>query len=91
MSVKKLTPEQQKKIEDRVIEALRKSFRVGESSRTVPMWQNLLFLLDKYNNGNYYGTIAIKILGISCNDAREVEVTHKLVETYDEVLNSPGR
>ena len=46
---------------------------------------NLLFILDNFNQGNYYGTFELKLLGTSCNDIKEKERTHKLQEIYEDV------
>ena len=84
MQVKEYTEEQKKAIKRRLIDRLEKSFEVNKYGKGTPMWMNLYFLLDKFNKGNYYGTIELKILGTSCNDAKEKDITHKLMEIYPE-------
>jgi len=76
---------QKAEIREKVIGALNKSFEVNKFGQGCPMWMNLLFLLDQFNSGKYYGTIEIKILGTSVNDAREKEKTHKMREIYPDV------
>lgn len=51
---------------------------------TPPLWMDLLFILDKFNTGCYYGTVALKIQGTSCMDVKELEVTHKVREQYED-------
>jgi len=82
--VKTYTEAQKEKIKESISDALDKSFEINKFGKGTPMWMNLLFLLKKFNTGNYYGTLEIKILGTSCNDAKEKEVTHKLLEIFEE-------
>lgn len=82
--VKKYTEEQKEKIKKSVCDALEKSFEINAWGKGTPLWMSILFILKKFNRGNYYGTLEIKILGTSCNDAKEKEVTHKLLELYEE-------
>lgn len=80
------TPDQQKKIKEIINKGLDKSFEVNKFGKGTPMWMNLLFILDQFAKGNYYGTLEIKILGTSCNDVREKEKTHKLMEQYEKLV-----
>ena len=84
MSTLKYNKEQQEKIEQLVLTKLRKSFDINSYGRGTPLWMNICFLLDRFNKGNFYGSILIKVLGTSCNDVKETEVTHKLLEIYPE-------
>jgi len=79
------TEEQKKEIKKKVEQALYKSFDVNKFGQGCPMWMNILFLLEQFNSGKYYGTIEIKILGTSVNDAREKEKTHKMREIFVDV------
>lgn len=75
---------QREEIKRQILKALDESFEVNKHGKGTPMWQNILFLLDKFNQGNYYGIIEIKIVGTSANDAKEKERTHRLQEIYKE-------
>ena len=82
MKVRTYTDEQKAEIVKFVSEKLMKSMDVNRHGVGIPLWMNISFILDKFNRGNYYGTISLKMLGTSCADARELDVSHKLYETY---------
>ena len=82
MKVKKYTDKQKAEIVEFITEKLMKSLEVNRHGVGTPLWMNIAFILDKFNKGSYYGTLAIKMLGTSCADARELEVSHKLHEVY---------
>jgi len=79
------TKEQKEKILKQINEKLLTSFDVNKFGKGTPLWMNLLFILDNFNKGNYYGTFELKLLGTSCNDIKEKERTHKLQEIYEDV------
>ena len=83
-NVQNYSVEQRKKIKERICKELDKSFDINKFGKGTPMWMSLLFMLQKFNTGSYYGTFELKILGTSANDVKEKEVTHKLQEKYDE-------
>tara|TARA_R100000008_G_scaffold83815_1_gene69746 strand:- start:663 stop:923 length:261 start_codon:yes stop_codon:yes gene_type:complete len=82
MNITDYTPEQRDKIKERIIQALDKSFDVNKFGKGTPMWMSILFILERFNKGNYYGSLELKILGTSVNDVKEKERTHKLLEKY---------
>ncbi|MEC8945389.1 MAG: hypothetical protein VYD72_03255 [Chloroflexota bacterium] len=84
MNVKEYTPEEKEKIKAKIIEELDKAFDVNRYGKGTPLWMNLLFLLRRFNKGNYYGTLELKVLGTSCNDIKEKERTFKLLEIFPE-------
>ena len=84
MNVKEYTPEEREKIKSKIIDELDKAFDVNRYGKGTPLWMNLLFLLRRFNKGNYYGTLELKILGTSCNDIKEKERTFKLLEIFPE-------
>ena len=84
MNITDYTPEQREKIKNRVMEALDRSFDVNKFGKGTPLWMSLLFILERFNEGNYYGSLELKILGTSANDIKEKERTHKLLEQYVE-------
>ena len=47
-----------------------------------PVWMNILFILETFNQGNFYGTLELKVLGTTCNDVKIKERTYKLREKY---------
>lgn len=83
-SIRDYTPEQREKIKGIIYKELDRSFDINVFGKGTPLWLNLLFMLRAFNKGNYYGTLELKILGTSCNDVKEKEVTHKLQETFRE-------
>jgi hypothetical protein len=79
-----MTDIQKEKARSLIMEKLEKSFEVNKDAPTgVPIHKAICFLLDKYNRGNYYGTINIKIVGTSVQSPRENDVTHKLDLNYE--------
>ena len=86
MKLRAYTPKEKEKIKTFLCELLDKSFEVNKHGNSPPLWMSLAFILEKFNTGNFYGTISIKVIGTSVNDAKEVDRTHKLVEYYDEIL-----
>ncbi|MCR4284676.1 MAG: hypothetical protein NUV97_01365 [archaeon] len=68
-----------------VIQELQKSFETDSmaSDKGIPIYKNILYVLEKYNTKSYYGTLNIKITGPSCFDIKESEVTHKLDNQYN--------
>jgi len=84
MNVQDYTETQREKIRQQVLEALEKSFEVNKFGKGTPFWMGILFVLKKFNSGNYYGSLEVKILGTSCNDIKEKERTHKLLEIFKE-------
>ena len=84
MNITDYTPEQKEQIKQRLIEAIDKSFDVNKFGKGTPFWMSLLFILERFNKGNYYGSLELKILGTSANDVKEKDRTHKLLEKYVE-------
>ena len=84
MNITDYTPEQKEQIKQRLIEAIDKSFDVNKFGKGTPFWMSLLFILERFNKGNYYGSLELKILGTSANDVKEKDRTHKLLEKYIE-------
>lgn len=68
-------------------EELKKAIKINEQSPKdsgIDLLRALIFVLQKYNSGNYYGTIALKFTGTMIQNPRELEVTHRLeVEIKD--------
>ena len=50
----------------------------------IPLYKALIFLLERYNDGDYYGTIGIKFSGTIVQNPKEVDVTHRLETAYEE-------
>lgn len=85
--MKQYSEEEKSLIKAVILKKLDKAFEVnsyGPGANTPPFWMNLLFILDKFNTGCYYGTISLKIQGTSCMDIKELEVTHKVREHYED-------
>jgi hypothetical protein len=68
-------------------EELKKAIKINEQSPKdsgIDLFRALIFVLQRYNSGNYYGTIALKFTGTMIQNPRELEVTHRLeVEIKD--------
>lgn len=61
--------------------ALEKALKLNERATPdtgVSLAKVLLFVLNKYNSGKYFGSIVLKFTGITVQNPREVEVTHRL-------------
>jgi hypothetical protein len=83
--MKQYTLAEKERIKSLISAQIEQSFLTNQSGAGTPFWMNVLFLLEKFNQGgNYYGTVAIKIMGTSCQNAKELEVTHKLIERYED-------
>lgn len=84
--MRQYTEEEKDIIKAVILKKLDKAFEVNSFGQgtTPPLWMNLMFLLDKFNTGCYYGTLSFKIQGTSCMDVREAEVTHKVREHYED-------
>jgi len=78
------TEDQKKQIRTQIIQDLDKAFDVNKFGKGTPLWMNILFILKRFNKGNYYGSLELKILGTSCNDIKEKERTFKLLEVFKE-------
>jgi len=52
---------------------------------STPMWKNILFLLDTYNEGDFFGVINLKILGYRMWDAEFSKRTFSIKSSYSEV------
>lgn len=68
-------------IRKKLSKALDKAVKLNEKATPdtgIDLCRALLFILDKYNKGNYYGTVALKFTGLTVQNPREVEVTHRL-------------
>ena len=64
-----------------LMETLEKSIELNEKATPdtgVDLTRALIFMLEKYNTGNYFGTIALKFTGLTVQNPRELEVTHRL-------------
>jgi len=83
-NIRNYTPEQREKIQKQIHLEVDRSFDVNKFGKGSPAWMGLLFMLKRFNRGNYYGTFEWKVLGTSANDVKEKEVTHKLQEIFDE-------
>lgn len=65
-----------------IIKKLKKvsKIEVINGSDDIPMAINILKLLEIYEKGDFYGTVAIKIVGISPRNLRVLERSYKLLE-----------
>lgn len=71
------------KLNNSVIQALKKAEEVHKTNPgSLEPHKALLFFLEKYNTGSYYGTIALKITGSEAHNPKELEVTHRLDHKY---------
>jgi len=73
-----------KNIRKSIMDELDKSFEINKFGKGTPFWMSILFILKRFNRGNYYGTLEFKILGTSCNDVKEKERTFKLMEVFED-------
>ena len=73
-----------KNIRKSIMDELDKSFEINKFGKGTPFCMSILFILKRFNRGNYYGTLEVKILGTSCNDVKEKERTFKLMEVFED-------
>lgn len=68
-----------KRLTNLITEELKKAEEIHKTDKTtIEPHKAILFFLKKYNTGNYYGTIAIKVTGTQVQNPKEQEVTHRL-------------
>lgn len=87
-------PEPQSSAERRVEEFLLKKFRRARAMNAhgdgTPMWKNIFFILDLMGQGDFYGTIQVKVLGCVVKDAKVIDRTFKVDEMYRDI-EQPGQ
>jgi len=69
------------KLQKRLLKSIQLGLKTNSKASVdngIDLARALIFVLDKYNTGNYYGTIALKFTGIVVQNPREIEVTHRL-------------
>ena len=69
------------KIEKLVCQELRKSFE-REVGGGVPMWSNILYLLQVYNRGDFIGNLSLRIVGNMAYDVRIHEQEIQMEEHF---------
>jgi len=77
---------------------LDRAMKMNSSGTGTPAWKSIFFLLDHIARGDFYGTIAIRILGTVVKDPKYIERTFKVDEMYGDVerdntrpLNDPEK
>ena len=63
-------------------ENLGNAFLDGRDDGNVPIWKNLCFMLDKYNSGEFFGSLAFKVIGFKCSDVFAEKQTFKVDGEY---------
>jgi hypothetical protein len=77
------------KLEGFLLKKFRKAMQMNAHGDGTPAWKNLFFLLDMMGQGDFYGTVQIKILGCVVKDARIVDRTFKVNEMYQDIESPP--
>ena len=70
-----------KNLQERLYKEIQTGLKLNSKaplSNGIDLCRALIFVLEKYNSGNYYGTIALKMTGTMIQNPREIEVTHRL-------------
>jgi len=80
-----LTDDEKSKIQNVVIDKLQKSFESGKLQRGgQPFFKVICFMLDMYNQRNFYGTLAVNIAGPDVKKVFIQDRTYKLDTLYTE-------
>jgi len=83
----KINKKYRKKIEEAILEELRTSMDLEADPMSKPMWANILFMLRKFNKGNFFGTFQIKVLGTSIRDIRVVDRSYKMEDELSDFFD----
>jgi len=84
------TSEETRRIEEHLLKKFRKAKKMNANGDGTPCWKNIFFLLDLVGQGDFYGTLQIKILGCVVKDLRVTDRTFKVNEMYRDVERPPG-
>ena len=71
--------------ESQLLKKFAKAMKSTSYGDGTPLWKNLFFLLDLIGQGNFYGTLQIKVIGTVVKDLRITERTFKVDEMYREL------
>jgi len=72
-------------IEGQLLKKFAKAGKMTSNGDGTPVWKNLFFLLDLISQGNFYGTIQLKIIGTVVKDIRITDRTFKVDEMYRDI------
>ena len=59
---------------------------IVSESDDVPMALNIIKMLEMYASGNFYGTVAIKMVGVKSRNIKVIEQTFKLCEEKEDLI-----
>jgi len=77
----------QKVLEEHLVRKFRKALKMNANGDGTPFWKNLFFILDHMGQGDFYGTIVLKILGCVCKDVKITDRTFKVDEMYRDTVS----
>ena len=78
------------RVEEFLLKKFRKAVLMNGHGDGTPAWKNVFFLLDLLGQGDFYGTVQIKILGCVVKDAKILDRTFKIDEMYRDI-EKPGQ
>jgi len=81
-----LTSAQQNRIEELLLKKFRRALKMNANGDGTPFWRNLFFFLDLVGQGDFYGTVQLKVLGCVVKDLKITDRTFKVNEMYRDVL-----
>ena len=70
------------KIKNDILEKLNESFKVNNVSSRTPFYKAILHIMDKFNEGDFYGTISIRINGPEIKFIHHEDVSIRLDSEY---------
>lgn len=80
-----LTPEATKRIEEHLLKKFRKAVKMNANGDGTPAYKNIFFILDLIGQGNFYGSLQLKILGCVVKDLKITDRTFKVIEMYRDI------
>ena len=82
-----------KKYQDKILveinKELKKSMELRSDPASQPLWACILFLLKRYNKGNFFGTFHLQVLGTTVRNPRIVDQSFKVEDELSEFFDLP--
>jgi hypothetical protein len=77
---------------DRILDEVNKKLVIAMDREAItpsstPIWANIMLLLDKFNEGNFYGTLAVRISDNCMENMKIDSQTFKLETVYKEIFD----
>ncbi len=82
-------PQDMIRIEEQLLKKFRRAVKMNANGDGTASWKNILFMLDLFGQGDFYGTLQVKVLGCVVKDLRILDRTFKVNEMYRDIENPP--